>query len=74
MRDAHAASPTHGPLAVYYLLSPIGDFNNLCGTARSHLLSPVCDFVGASAWTTRYALRVSRSVIVSLNLKARSAI
>ena len=30
--------------------------------------------VGVAVWATRYALRVSRSVIVSLSLKARSAI
>ena len=41
--------------------------------AVDYLLSPECDFVGDAQRASRYALRVSRSVVVGLSLSRRNA-
>ena len=41
--------------------------------AVDYLLSPGCDFVGDAQRASRYALRVSRSVVVGLSLSRRNA-
>ena len=48
---------------------------SLWGCSRKQIFFIAClQYVGATAWGARYALRVPRNDIVNLSLKARSAI